>query len=281
MLNPWGMRPPSMAAGIFAWFGMRVPFAERMALVRAAGFETVGLWWEEDDLERRRLRDHMPGVVRAAGLSICNLHAPYRGCAQLWSADAAARSEAVRRHLRWICDCQRHRIPALVMHAVEGKGTPPPGPAGRDSFRRLTERAEALGVILAVENTRSDAHLDYLFEAIDSPCLGFCYDTAHAALYSKGPGLLDRWTHRLAATHLCDTNGRRDCHWLLGDGVIDFDDIAQRLRCSGYRGPLMLECVCPRGETCPESFLKQARNRLKEFEMAVGGGAEVRRAASG
>jgi len=81
MLKERSVTPKPLAAGIFAWFGMRVPFAERMAMVRTAGFETVGLWWEEDDPERRRLRNLMPGVVRRAGLTVCNVHTPYRGCA--------------------------------------------------------------------------------------------------------------------------------------------------------------------------------------------------------
>lgn len=248
--------------GIYAGFGSTVPFDDRLRLIRDAGFGATALWWEEKNPRIRELRHHAPERVRNAGLYLDNIHVPYFACRELWSPNHAARSEAVALHTRWLDDCRRHNIPRMVMHVSLGASTPEPAEHGLDSFRRLTDHAMEAGVIVAIENTHDDRYITYLLERLDSPALQLCFDTSHDRLYADRPGaLLKRWKHRLAALHLSDTDGRRDQHWLPGEGVVDFDALRPHWN-DTYQGAYMLESVPKNRAEDPAGFLSRAFNSL-------------------
>jgi len=244
--------------GIYGWFGLRLPFADRMQLIREAGFTATSVWWEEDHPEGRRLRHHAPDMARAAGLELDSVHAPYRGCNRLWSENDDDRQAAVAEHVRWVQDCARHGVRALVMHVAQGGACPPPGDAGLDSLRRIVEVAEEGDVRIAIENTRRVEHIEYALGHIESPHLGLCYDTSHDVLYSPQPlAILERWRHRLVTAHLNDTNGRRDYHWLPGEGVVDFDAVSEYMPWP-HEGIPILEVVCYDKDTDALAFLQDA-----------------------
>ena len=149
------------------------------------------------------------------------------------------------------------------MHCTLGSATPPPNQYGLDTFNKLIEEAEKAGVKIAVENMRHPEHLDYLFDAIDSPNLGLCYDASHDWLYNKKPGeLLNNWGHRVITTHLADTNGKRDLHWLPGKGVVDFKLIKAALKDTGYKDSFMLEVTTRKKESSLEPFIRKAYESL-------------------
>lgn len=240
-----------------------------MAAIRASGFEATSLWWEEADPVRRGLRDEAVRWVREAGLRLDSLHAPYRGCNALWCADAALREAETARHIGWVGDCARHGVPRLVMHLTMERRPEAPSPAGLDSLRRIVEAAAEAGVIVCIENTRDPDHIDAVLEAIASPYLGLCYDSSHDRLYSPEPvAMLRRWSHRLEAMHLSDTDGRRDYHWLPGAGVVDFEAVAEAVPAS-YGGAWMLEVHCDeKGAECG-AFLKRARAAFEEVVLGT------------
>jgi sugar phosphate isomerase/epimerase len=151
------------------------------------------------------------------------------------------------------------------MHCTQGSGTPPPNKFGLKAFNTLVEEAEKHEVKIGVENMRHPEHLDYLFDAIDSPHLGLCYDASHDWLYNETPGsLLKTWGHRVITTHLADTNGKRDLHWLPGKGVVDFERIQAILDDFGYRNSYMLE-VTTRDKKSPlEPFIQDAYDSLMQ-----------------
>lgn len=249
---------PHRPLGIHTWFGLRVPYLERLSMIRAAGFEAVSVWWEEDREGARELRERVPGAVRDVGLVLDHLHVPYRGCDDLWSSDGEKRRAMVSRHLGWVEDCARHKVPTMVMHATLSTRAERDVDAGLGSFAALAERAGVLGVTVAVENTREPEPIGAVLAAIDAPALAFCYDVSHDHLYSAGPrALLRDWGHRLATTHFSDTDLRLDRHWLPGEGAIDFGAVADEFP-AAYGGPILLEVVARDRAQGPEAFLTQA-----------------------
>lgn len=232
-------------------------------MIRDAGFDATALWWEEDKAHVREMRDLAPELVRNAGLHLDNFHVPYRRCADLWSDDADARHSVVKEHVGWVRDCGRHDVARMVMHVSLGSGTPPPNAHGTDSIRRILDAGYDENVEISIENTRSPAHVAYLLENIEAPLLTLCYDSSHDRLYSPEPlELLERFSHRLGATHLSDTDGKLDRHWLPGEGVVDFDALANRLSGEGYGGTYLLETVPKDRTEDAESFLRTAYERL-------------------
>jgi len=249
----------NLVPGIFAWFGIQVPFPDRVRMIKDAGFEATSIWWEQDNQAWRRLCLLMPDQVRAAGLHLENAHVPFRRCNALWSSDASERLAAVERHVGWVHDCARHGIPVMVMHCTASACTLAPSHEGIDSVRRIVDAAEGSGVTVALENTSGVAHIEALLAHIESPRLGLCYDSGHDWLKSDdAPALLRRWGHRLKATHLSDTDGVLDRHGLPGQGVVDLDGIGRALDWASYPASLLLEVVPrDRGQE-PQSFLAEA-----------------------
>ena len=90
----------------------------------------------------------------------------------------------------------------------------------------LVKEAEKLGVTLALENVFEEGPetLAKLLETINSPHLGFCFDTGHWLIFSTRG--LEEWIRRLGKrmveTHIHDNNGREDQHLPPGDGEFDF-----------------------------------------------------------
>jgi sugar phosphate isomerase/epimerase len=250
---------------MYAGFGFHVPFEQRLNQIYDAGFHSTSIWWEADREPIKTLKHTVPKIIRDIGLHLDHIHVPYRHCAHLWSDDFEKRDTMLKRHLEWLQDCNRHSIPAMVMHCTQGSGTPPPNQCGLDVFNTMVEKAEEFGVKIAVENMRHSEHLDYLFDAIDSPHLGLCYDASHDWLYHDKPGaVLHTWGHRVVTTHLADTNGKRDLHWLPGKGIVNFQQVRAILCEKGYQGTYMLEVTTRDKESRLEPFIQDALESLTQ-----------------
>jgi sugar phosphate isomerase/epimerase len=255
--------------GISVYFGYRLPLAERIRLIKEAGFTHTTLWWGPPEEMYESGKQHaMPELVRSAGLILENLHAPFEECNQLWSANPSERAAFVERHLSAVKDCARHNVKDLVFHVSQGSGGPGPNEEGLDDFRRIVAAGEDARVGIVVENTRRDDICDFLFSRVDSPALGFCYDSSHDWLWGNPrTHLLRAWGQRLRQTHLSDPDDNGDRHVLPGDGLIDWNLIAPAFPRDTYRGILMLE-VMPRDVRAydsPAAFLAEARKRLLQL----------------
>ncbi|MDD5704978.1 MAG: sugar phosphate isomerase/epimerase [Kiritimatiellae bacterium] len=136
----------------------------------------------------------------------------------------------------------------------------------------LARRAEELGVLLAIENTRSPHHIDAVLSAIGSDHLGLCYDSSHDFISGHSPcALLKKWGGRLMTTHLSDNNGINDDHYLPGDGRIDWDVVEDAFPKTNYSGALLLEVVPRMGDGMkPEQFVRAAFSRAELLREKIG-----------
>ncbi len=250
--------------GIFSWFGYVLPLQKRLKLIKTAGFDATSLWWEDEETLGGLEKDDMPDLVRKNGLVLENIHVPYDHCNDLWSENALDRTDIVNKHIAWLQDCARHNIPMMIIHVTDGPKPPDPNRFGLNSLLQILEIAEEFDVAVAVENTGSPAHLHSLFSGIESESLGFCYDTSHDWLHGAEKGeSLQKFGHRLMATHFSDNDGQQDRHWLPGEGIVDWPRVAGALRSSSYTGTLTLEVVRKTGlDESPEAFLARAYEQL-------------------
>ncbi|MCL1888216.1 MAG: sugar phosphate isomerase/epimerase, partial [Kiritimatiellaeota bacterium] len=161
---------------IFAWYGHDLPHEKNFALIRAAGFDGVLLWWDKVarvgcDPDFRA----QPALARKAGLFVENIHAPFDAAGNIWEDTAAGRA-VFECYARCVEDCAAQSIPTMVAHASFGLENPPVSELGVERFKRLAGLAERLGVNIAVENKRRPgpcARAALLLERINSPRLGF------------------------------------------------------------------------------------------------------------
>lgn len=259
--------------GIFAWFGYRQPIEQRVRLIREAGYAATSIWLgRQEPLVHEGSADLIPRIIRSSGLAFEYVHASYANCNKLWSADSADRGIIREDYASAIRYCADHEIPTVVMHVVKGMNPPPYGSVGLDTIADLVRIAERGGVRIAIENTRHSAYVDFLLENLESPALGFCYDSSHDFLYSAKPGsILSRWGHRLLVTHLSDNDGLTDKHWLPSLGSGDWSSVAAAFPAAAFRGFLTLE-VLPKRDAIVgvEEFLGRGIERLRWFAGLAG-----------
>jgi sugar phosphate isomerase/epimerase len=253
------MRP----LGIYSWFGYDIPFEKRLDMIAGAGFTVTSVWFgDEENLVRAGRGKDMPAMVGERGLALDNIHAPFWNANNLWSKSEGER-QIIRQELtEAITYCGRHHIPVTVMHVCCKENPPSPNKTGLALLQDMVKLAEDQGVIIALENLEysGNRHLDYVFSSLQSPNLGFCYDSSHdniAQVFKKKA--LEKWGDLLVTTHISDNLGLIDDHFLPGKGSIDWPETMKQIPKS-YKGALLLEVDNPqagKGLT-PQDFLKAA-----------------------
>src|SRR5690606_39069077 len=111
-----------------------------------------------------------PGLARETGLFIENIHAPVHHENNLW-LDNLDGEAAVDCYLQCITDCAEYEIPTMVMHLPHEDYKP--STIGMNRIKRMTERAELLGINIAMENLKNLPNLAYVMEQVDSQRIGF------------------------------------------------------------------------------------------------------------
>lgn len=250
---------------IYDWFGYEIPLKERYRLIKAAGFDGVLLWWSNgfgrDSLGWNDYR-RGPEMARAAGLFIENIHTPCDQQNDLW-LDHANGEAVADCYLQCVADCAEFEIPTMVVHLPNDEH--PHSAVGLDRMRRIAEKAERLGVNVALENLRNRSNLSYVLAQVDSPRVGFCYDCAHH--YSRNPDadFLTLYGDRLMALHLHD-NGDGDTHRLPLDGTVDWATAMRNIAATGYTGPTAIEAMnWAYTQISAAEFLQKAIDRAKKL----------------
>lgn len=242
-----------MRLGIFAWFGVPLPFGERMRLAQACGFNEVSLWWPSQDPMKRDFVLRLPSLVRDAGLSVSDIHVPFDQTNDIWSSDAGLCDRALAVHVGWLEECREVGIPCMVMHVLRGMPEAVDVDKGLANFQVLARCAEEYGVKLALENTRRNDILSMVLEYTPSRNVGLCYDISHDWLHGENPGrLLGQWGERLLRVHVNDTRGKRDDHRIPGDGAIDYSIMAAWRGWRKWPGVLTLEACISKDEAVTE-----------------------------
>ena len=259
---------------IYAWFGFPLPMRTRAAMIRAAGFDSVMLWWGDEYTPKNadERKETLPDLFRRAGLEIENMHMPFAGVNDLW-LDERSGEEVFERFAACIEDCRTYGIPKAVMHPTAGYEPPPFSEVGLDRVRRLVGLAETCGVDLAVENMRRPDYLDRIFAAIGSDRLKFCYDSGHENCFTPGVDVLGRFGEKLVTMHLHDNGGKLDQHMLPFSGTIDWGRVAGQLSRPGYDGPLCFESDASHEKDrsyAAEEYLDEVVKRARKLEGMTG-----------
>ncbi len=252
---------------IYDWFGYELPIKERYRLIKEVGFDGVLLWWSDgfgrDGFGQKDYRNG-PQIAREAGLFIENIHTPVQNQNNLWldNLEGEALTDC---YLQCVADCAEFEIPTMVVHLPNEDN--PYNALGLDRIKRITKKAEQLGVDVALENLRNLANLSYVLEQVDSLRIGFCYDCCHHNNYNPGDDLLSMYGSRLMALHLHDNGGSYTQHQLPFDGMIDWSTTMKKIAATNYSGATALEPMnWDYKDLSAEEFLKEAFERAKRLE---------------
>jgi len=252
---------------------MGIPLADQIRLYRQVGFEGFFAYWESgmDVKELKRVADE-------EGMIFQSLHAPSGiGSRHLWY-ESEETQPAIDTFLACLRDCADAGVPIMVLHSFYGFDLHEPTELGLTNYGIIIDEARRLGVKIALENLEGEEYLAALLEHFrDDPAVGFCWDSGHECCYSSRD-LLAEPHHgpQLIATHLNDNLGIRDwnheltglddLHLLPFDGIIDWQDVAERLAKWNFNDILMFE-LKPKGQ--PGRLESEAYARMSPAEYVT------------
>jgi len=224
--------------------GFDLPMADRLALVKKAGFDGFFSEW----------RPGAPVAEWAAqakklGLIYQFIHAPFNNVDKIW--EEGPDGEAFLKVLMdCVQDCADNQVPLAIVHAIIGFDKHTPSDLGIERFERLCRFADDRNVYLGFENTEGEEYLAKIMTELKGhPSTRFCWDTGHEMCYNRSKDMMALYGDRLIGTHFNDNLGitgneitwHDDSHLLPFDGVANWQGIMDRLRRHQFKGPLTFE----------------------------------------
>lgn len=84
--------------------------------------------------------------------------------------------------------------------------------------------------------------IKFVFSQIDSDYLKFCLDTGHANMAEGVTEYLNHFSDKLIAVHYHDNLGNDDSHLEIGEGNINWKNLAKSFNQIKFQGPYISEC---------------------------------------
>ncbi|GAG01570.1 unnamed protein product, partial [marine sediment metagenome] len=195
-------------------------------------------------------------LLNSLHLKVHSLHAPFSGV-NIASLDEEERKNSLEHIKKSMESCSEIEGEIVIIHpfSTETSGDDQSYLRAKnkteDSLCTLATFAEKLGIKLAVENMtgkrRVGSDISELIELvtkINNPCLGLCLDTGHSFVGKEDVDLSKNVLEcgrNLFALHIQDTDGKKDRHWLPGQGIINWAQFMKDLVSIDYQGVLTLE----------------------------------------
>lgn len=190
-------------------------------------------------------------ALRAEGIELRSVHAPFRGEWQLAEADETRRPLMLEYFRRFLSAVSTAGGRIVVLHA--GARTPAaeqPAALDRafDALAELAPMAGDLGLTLALENLplewpgSNPADLAARAAALNHRAVGLCLDTGHAHLTTGVAAALAAMGPHIVTFHVHDNDGRSDIHLAPPFGTIDWGAFVAGVEALGWDEPLTLEC---------------------------------------
>lgn len=195
------------------------------------------------------------------GVGIWSLHLPFSRDLSIAHKDAQKRRDTVSMQLGYLEKAAKLGAHTAVIHP----SSEPIEPHDRfeclkfctESLYVLSDRAESLGLTLAVENLPRSClcrDSDEMREVLDSDKrLRFCFDVNHL-LCDSHEAFIEKFSDRLVTIHISDYDFKDERHALPGTGLIDWKRLVELLENADYSGPFLYEVSLAGKETGEFTF---------------------------
>ena len=223
---------------------------DHVNMIAQIGWEAFFTGWDRKNVER------WANEAARNGLIYQSIHSPFSHeykVSYMWQ-DREEGKFVTDQLIECVKDCAKFDIPVMVIHPFIGFKEHTPTQIGLDNYARVVEVANKLGVTLGFENVEGEEYLAALMEKFwNEPCCGFCLDTGHEQCYNGGKDMLALYGEKLCHTHFNDNLGvldktlpielswKNDLHLTMGDGIVDWKGVMDRIDATPYTGPLICE----------------------------------------
>ena len=245
---------------ISTWVYFWEPLEQVLRKIADTGYTNVEIWGDKAHLDPRISPDIplLKDLLNGLHLKVHSLHAPFSDV-DISSLDEEERENSLELIKKSMEFCTEVEGGTVIVHPCS---TEMLGDAqsyltvknkAEDSLFSLTTFAEKLGIRLAVENLPNIggwrfgtevSELSQLVSKVNNPHLGLCLDTGHVFVGRENVSLskdVFACGKDLIALHIQDTDGKKDRHWLPGEGIINWAQFLKDLIFVDYQGALTLE----------------------------------------
>lgn len=264
-----------------------IPVEEKLALIKKTGFDGVFLCWE-NGYDLKSISDK----IKDSGLILQSVHGPLNNGRDIWMENGIGdrKLEVLK---KCVDECVRLGTNIMICHVSCGypdkpgsefEGCPPVTEEGISRFEKLLDYAEEKNIIIAFENAEDEDVLEKMKARLwKKKAAGFCLDVGHEICLNHNKDMIGKYGDKLIATHIHDNFGAReecitwrdDLHILPFDGNVNWEDVAKRIKNTGYNDYLTLEVVRNRNghnmynEMSCEEFLKKGLEGLKKLNNLI------------
>ena len=191
--------------------------------------------------------------IQSGKICCCSLHLPFNGGAECPTQSyEAERQICIQRYEHLL----RALAPLGMKHVTTHVGSPDVGQSrldaiecARKTFQALIPVVQECGVSLNLEICASGAiggvpeEMELLLE--DMPdCIGICFDVNHAGEHwQEVPQWISRLGKRIRTFHFSDCDGIDQCHWLPGNGILNWKEIMREIQRLDHECPLIYEVI--------------------------------------
>jgi len=246
--------------GISTWVYFWRPLREVLKDIAEVGYPHVEMWADKTHLDPRISPDllALKDLLNSLHLKVHSVHAPFSDI-DIASLDERKRRNPLELIKKSMESCSEIEGEIVIVHpcSTEMSGNDQSYLKAKNktegSLCTLATFAEKLGIKIAVENLPNIggwsfgtevSELSNLISKINNPRLSLCLDTGHAFVGRENVDLskdVFECGKNLIALHIQDTDGKRDRHWLPGQGIINWAQFMKDLISIDYQGALTLE----------------------------------------
>ena len=202
----------------------------------------------------RAIREEFKQMLKETGKRVISFHIPFAGADDLSNVDETLRVQAVSRFRAHYATVKEFGCSFIVLHPSTEIRTNVKAERDerinqlRKSLLEVEQELAEMNVKVALEflprlcigNTLAD--MEQILEGMNEEIFGVCFDVNHIMnQYPQIPAMTRKLGKRLFTTHISDYNGIDECHWLPGNGVIDWKSFVEALKDIDYRGPFNYE----------------------------------------
>lgn len=212
----------------------------------SAGLRVVefGIFLEPEKFDFKATRK----IADKCGLDVPSCHLPYSGKGDLVHGEKEDRANAIKLDCALIEKGTDVGIKRFVLHPSNIVGEE----FNRDdckkysmeAFNEIAEFAHSRGAEIAVENMITECLgncADELIEMISvNDKLRVCFDVNHL-FKDTHVEFIEKLKDKIVTVHLSDYDRVQERHWFPGEGIINWNELYDKLNEVGYNGPWMYE----------------------------------------
>ena len=137
------------------------------------------------------------------------------------------------------------------------------------TLKRLVSCGEKNDVVIAIENAEHPGgacdELLYYRSQIDSPYLGFCYDSGHANVNGGAIAVLEKMLADIVVCHIHDNPGKGDWHMVPGTGSVPWEQVTVMLK----KAPRLMEIENESNVLCSKYSYREVCRWFDRFDAEI------------